>query len=386
METTKPWSISASLRGFYDDNINTEPTRTSKTASFGYELSPAGAVRYSPTEQTHMRLEYIYSMKYFENRPDNKIDQSHSVNGKLEHQFSELYKVKLDDSFVYSQEPEVIETVQSLPTLRRHSDNVLRNRAAIEFDAKVSDRATVVGTYENTYYNYQFQDYQTLLNRLEHLLGLEGRWELQQTLSGLLGYNYGIRDFTSSDIIPGTTIKGSDRSSSSHYFYGGATKALSTQLNGTVKVGAEYTEYDLGNNTWNPFADLSLTYTYLPGSYVQLGFIHARNATDVVQPSAGNPLDITQDAQSSTVYAQLTHRITHELTGSLLGQYQHSTFRGGAFNDTSDNLYLVGANLAYTFNEHWSTELGYNLDNLNSEIVNRGFIRNRVYIGVRASY
>jgi hypothetical protein len=386
MESTKPWSVSASLRGFYDDNVNTLPSGL-KTDSFGFEISPAGSLRFDPTLQTKMLLEYIYSMRYYEARADDKVDQSHQLSGRVEHAFSELYKVSLSDSFVYTQEPQVIETVQSLPILRREEADVLRNRAALELSAKLTERASVEASYQNTLYDYDFEEYAALLNRVEHLLGLEGQWQLQENFLALGGYSYGIRDFTSSRLLPGTSIRGEDRSSSSHYFYGGVTRALSTQLRGTVKVGAEYTSYDISDDsTWNPYADLSLNYTYLPGSYVQLGFVHARNATDVVVPNPADPTDITLDAESSTVYAQLTHRISPALTGSVIGQYQHSSFRGGAFNSSVDDLFLAGVNLNYQFTENWSSEVGYNYDRLNSDLPGRGFSRNRVYVGVRASF
>jgi hypothetical protein len=74
------------------------------------------------------------------------------------------------------------------------------------------------------------------------------------------------------------------------------------------------------------------------------------------------------------------------LFGSLVGTYQHSTFSGGAFDNETDNFYLVGLNFEYRFNPHLSAHAGYNYDRLNSDIAGRGFARNRVYIGVTAAY
>jgi hypothetical protein len=48
---------------------------------------------------------------------------------------------------------------------------------------------------------------------------------------------------------------------------------------------------------------------------------------------------------------------------------------------------MVGLNLAYRFNQYFSTEVGYNYDRLvTSSAINGTFDRNRVYIGVTASY
>ena len=41
-EATKPWSISASLRGFYDDNYTTSPSQDERD-SVGFEVSPSAS-------------------------------------------------------------------------------------------------------------------------------------------------------------------------------------------------------------------------------------------------------------------------------------------------------------------------------------------------------
>src|SRR5688572_26884659 len=108
METTKPWSISAALRGFYDDNYFSQ-TKGFEEDSFGFELRPRVAVNLLPSDQTYIGGAYTYSMKWYEAREDDSIDQSHEVDLKLDHRFSERLKVALTENFVYAQEPEVIE-------------------------------------------------------------------------------------------------------------------------------------------------------------------------------------------------------------------------------------------------------------------------------------
>src|SRR3954452_9035264 len=128
METTKPWSISASLRGFYDDNYFAQPKGLADE-SFGFEVRPRIAFNL-PLEQTYIGGSYTYSMKYYEARSDDPIDHTHEVDLKLDHRFSERMKIAFNDSFVYAREPEVVEGSSStLSTFRTDSD-VLRNRAS----------------------------------------------------------------------------------------------------------------------------------------------------------------------------------------------------------------------------------------------------------------
>jgi len=61
METTKPWSLAATLRGFYDDNYNNAPSDIRK-GSAGFEISPAARLNFT-MEQNYVGLSYIYSLK-----------------------------------------------------------------------------------------------------------------------------------------------------------------------------------------------------------------------------------------------------------------------------------------------------------------------------------
>ena len=40
-EGGKNWSVAATLRGFYDDNINTAPSGPDKQDTFGIEINPS---------------------------------------------------------------------------------------------------------------------------------------------------------------------------------------------------------------------------------------------------------------------------------------------------------------------------------------------------------
>ena len=72
----KPWNVSASLRGFYDDNYTTvgKGAAGGKLSSFGFEISPSVSyrLRLDPTEVT---ASYKYGMRYFEDfTPGQVID------------------------------------------------------------------------------------------------------------------------------------------------------------------------------------------------------------------------------------------------------------------------------------------------------------------------
>src|SRR5947208_11184858 len=62
-EGAKPWSVSATLRGFYDDNINTAHSSSAKQSTYGFEVSPALTLNWV-LEQTTMSLGYVRSEEH----------------------------------------------------------------------------------------------------------------------------------------------------------------------------------------------------------------------------------------------------------------------------------------------------------------------------------
>src|ERR1700761_2213105 len=75
----KAWSISGTLRGFYDDNYDISNT---KRGSWGTELSPTVSLNV-PLKQTDMGIRYTYGLYYYNDRDqigDNPFDQSHQVD------------------------------------------------------------------------------------------------------------------------------------------------------------------------------------------------------------------------------------------------------------------------------------------------------------------
>src|SRR6478672_10255304 len=79
-EQTKFWSVSAALRGFYDDNYTAIPKALGPLRSWGVEVSPSLSLNWAPAE-TLVGASYVYDLKWYENQ--NQTDQTHQFNGKF---------------------------------------------------------------------------------------------------------------------------------------------------------------------------------------------------------------------------------------------------------------------------------------------------------------
>jgi len=435
------WNVAATLRGFYDDNYNI--TGTTK-GSFGVELLPSVSF-HVPLQQTDMGIRYTYGLYYYEDRDSigvNPFDQSHQVDLWVDHAFNERWHAKLTDTFAAGQEPELLQPnpLGGQAITRRISGDNISNHGSAALSTDWTRLFSTVLTYDNSIYDYANSGAQVkpdngvaipstvsllstpgtagwqmwkdstkgtstlagVLDRVEESASLDLKWHLQPETTVVVGYQFSWVNYTGNEPIavvnyfykgnvedPRSFVyRSSDRDNVTHYGYVGVEQQFTPSLTGMVRGGASYTDSyadPLNSNTsFAPYADVSLSYTYTPGSYVQLGFTHDINATDQILPNAAG--QITQYAESSVVYLDVNHKLTSKLMATLIGRVQYSTFNGGLYNSSDETTYSAGLNLSYQINQHLSVDTGYNYDYLETTIPGLGYTRNRVYLGLTANY
>jgi hypothetical protein len=375
-DTSKFWNISATLRGFYDDNrLTANDESDAKIDSYGVQVSPAVGLNWS-AEGTTVQLGYVYSLKWYEADYGDDIDDTdstHTIRAGLDHSFTERYRMSLNDSFVIGQEPDALrgDGEAANHPFRAEGDNI-RNYAAVGFDADITELFGVTLGYNNAYFNYDREDLSTVLDRMEHTGTVMGRWQAMPETELSLGYKY--RQVNYDEI---------DRDRQSHIVFVGASHNFRPDLRGAAQVGVEFAEFDsVDESEASPYANANLMYTYLPQSYVQVGVSHQRSATDVL----GDPDNPVRDSETTLFYAHLRHQVVPRLFADLSGQIQNSSFAGGDFDSDGETFYILGLQLEYELNNYLSTHVGYNYDKLDSDLGAREYDRNRVYIGVTARY
>ena len=394
----KPWDASLTVRGFYDDNYFLASQSADRKSSYGVEVRPSVGIGLTG-QQTSFGARYTYSMRYYDDRKQNTADHSHEFNTWLWHSFSERFSLDAVDTFLISQEPTLLDPTGG--TVTRSNCNNMRNDGTIKLHAQLTRLVELVLGYRNVLIDYENKggnflspSYSGLLDRMEHNANIDLRWQFRPETVGIFGYQFGISDYNGSEPIgigffPTPAILYSDsRNSRSHYVYVGVEHSFLRNLVGSVRAGVQFVSYynsPTSDEALSPYVDLSLRYNYATGSSVELGFQHQRNATDGFSVGTDS---ITTDQESSTVYAAITHAFTPKLIGNLNGRYQWSTYNGGSalYDGQTDNVFLLGVSLEYRFNRHFSAEVGYNYDVVTSDIAGRDYDRNRVFLGMTASY
>jgi hypothetical protein len=373
----------------------------------------------------------LYDLRW--NAEHSQADQTHEFMGLVSHEFSERYKLSASDSFAIAQEPTVIDpSVISSPLY--HEGNNIRNTGHIDFTDSLTKELDLHLGYNNTLYHYQETEgevigwpfsptpatglpvqaepsYSADLDRIEQLATLDAHWKVTDETTGVLGYQYGHTAYTSHEYIiypsggfqgtpstgnyyepplpPGVGNAGyhsNVRNSDSHFVFVGGDQSFTPELSASLRVGGEYLDYyNFHTSRVSPYVDASLTDQYLPGDSAQIGVKHIHNSTDVVGSIGTTPV---LDEESTAIYASDTHKLTEHLSLNVMGQAQLSTFVGGGngYDDKSDQFFVLQANFSYRFNPWWMAEAGYNYSKLNSDLPNRAYTRDFMYLGVRATY
>ena len=407
MESTKLWSLSATLRGFYDDNYTTASGPNARSSS-GFEVSPQFELNV-PLQQTEIGLKYTYGLYYYQDREDlgeNPIDQTHQLDLYVDHAFTERVKATILDTFVVGQEPELLSQGESVSDPDRVEGNNIANYATFTLHNVWTRLLSTDLGYENGFHYYQQHDGTAsdpslagVLNRDENTVWLNLNWQVMPETVALVGVQYGQVNYLANEpIAPAIFVLpsgpfiperfSSDRDNRSYKGYVGVQQNILPNLVFAANVGIEYTDdYNdpLHKTSLNPYAVASLTYTYAPGDYAQIGINHMRNATDQVALDASNG-SIALDQESTLAFADINHHLTPKLLATALGQVQLSTYNGGNYNNDLDTLYSLELSLNYAFTPHFSANAGYNYDYLQSQVPGTDYNRNRVYVGVSATY
>lgn len=416
------WSVGATLRGFYDDNYNISAEHQ---GSFGLELLPTISF-HEPFQQTDVGLRYTYGLYYYQDRNDagvNPFDQTHQLDLWVDHAFNEAWHGTFNDTFAVGQEPELLNSnpvaAQAAP-YRVDGDNI-SNHGNFVLNTDWTRLFSTSLSYNNGYYEYDNSGTRVLpdgtgglvlfspgsgvglsnaslagiLDRVEESADIDFKWHLQPDTTLYLGYQFSWVNYTGNEPIAVINNLGTpfvyhsgDRDNWSQYGYVGVQHDFTSNLSANVRVGGSYTDTYADplfpSTAWAPYADVSAVYTYIPGSYVQLGFTHDISSTDQVAPNAAGK--ITQYAESSVIYLDVNHRITSKIVATLIGRIQYSTFDGGLAGSADETDYGVGLNLDYEINRHFSVDFGYNYDDVQTQLAGYGYTRNRVYLGLTASY
>jgi hypothetical protein len=186
-------------------------------------------------------------------------------------------------------------------------------------------------------------------------------------------------------------VTSSSRNSRENTLYLGVDNNFQPDLVLNANVGASYqNSYNANPSSDNyaPYVLANLTYTYAPSSTASIGVQYDFSAfgySGGLNPVTGS---YPTGSEAATVFAALTHALTAKLTANLVANFQNNLVNGGTYDGETQQYYSAGVYLNYQFTRNLGADVGYNYDRLVSHLTGQdlNYDRNRVYVGVTASY
>ena len=377
----KVWEVTASLRGFYDDNYTTSPEAIAEE-SWGIEVSPGINLTIGEGTDLEFNAGYAFGMRYYEDRESDNEDYGHELGISLNKAFSDTSRLQLTNGFVVAQEPEIL---NGGTPLRTEGDN-LRNTFSAQYRRVLSGSTGAEIGYGNSIFDYEEEYHSALLDRSYNEVSLDVFYGMAQT-EYYVGYQFSSTDFDGGELqVPGLDFKADARNNHAHYGYVGARHQLNKNFIADVRAGVQnvdYYDFDLmpgliPEDETSPYVDARMEWGYAEGSKLVAGASLARGATDLQ----------AADQEISAVYAQLLHKISAKVHGTLTGRFQDAEISGGGekLDGREESLLLLGASLTYAIADNIWAEVAYNYDELDSDVPHRSFERNYMSIGIGTSY
>tara|TARA_Y100000588_G_scaffold332848_1_gene371375 strand:+ start:354 stop:1583 length:1230 start_codon:yes stop_codon:yes gene_type:complete len=386
----KIWEVSATLKGFYDDNVTTAPNN--EVESGGIEFSPALSLNYGDGTDLDISAGYAYGLRWYDDRPTDDQDHGHELGLSLNKAFTDTSRLSLSESYVVAQEPALLD---GGTPLRLEGDNT-RNTFQAGYKRILSGKTGLELGYGNSLFDYDDRTFSSLLDRQVNSFSVDGFHYLDEQTELVVGYKFAATDFDGPKVSGSNTALAFDpdaRDNDSHFAYVGLSRTLNAQLAVEGLVGIQSADFDnadrmpdvvTDDDPSSPFADVRFTWSYAEDSSVVGGVMMLRTATDLR----------AADQETTAIYAQLRHRFTDlspDLYGTITGRYQSSELNGGGagVDGKDEELNLFGVGLSYNISESMWAELSYNFDELQSDVRvygDRSFDRNYVSIGIGARY
>ena len=230
-----------------------------------------------------------------------------------------------------------------------------------------SRRITTTTSYTIDTIRYQDEFVSQSEDRLSHLIAQQVSYALTPRTSLIGEYRYRMVDFANR----------SDVDYRSHYILAGIDHAWSQRLSTSLRAGAELFSSDRTEQT-APYGEFALDYAVDRTTSIRwfsaLGF-------------DGTEIQAFDSRYSFRTGINATHQVDRRLTVNGGLSYVYSDFDGGQISPSiTENSILVSAGLSYLLWSNVSMNAQYSYTVLDSDDNTRDFDRNRVSLGMSASF
>jgi len=356
--------LTISVRGGLSHDSNLFGASTGAVGSAIWELAPRIAYNASVTDQTFVAASYGLTLNQFENRPGEKLLDSHDIALRLAHAFSATSNIDINEVYLISRNPESLLAGIPLSPDQSFARNQLDGRYVTPLSPKVG--LTIKARSVN--FDYRTATLGRSLDRTENLYGVTGDYALVPELKLVAEYRH-------QDVY--YRKLGETKNKSSDYIMGGVDYSLARKLTVTGRLGVEARRRSAERDATAPFAEASLKYDYAERSFLAAGYGYSLDETSDTARFT--------DSRINRFFLNVQHSVTALIVASTSLGWEPAQLQGrrGVAN-VDENTSRVGFALTYLLRPNWGLSATYDHDRVNSDDAARDLRRERV--GVNSTY
>ncbi len=304
------------------------------------------------------------SLYYFDDASSaESTDYSGRISFNISHAASQ--RLKFTDSLYATYEVEPNFGVGASTARRNGQYFYGYNNFAVSY--AWSERFSSNTSYTVDTIRYQDGDIGKFEDRLSHLISQQFSWAHNKTTSWVGEYRFRTTMYdtaSTSDFI-------------SHYVLAGIDQAWSERTTGSLRAGAEFYSSERSDET-APYGELSITHRSSEKTSLQL---YSSVGFD------GAELGAFGSRYSYRTGVNATRKVSDRLTLNGGVSYVYSQFKGdGTATDVSEHELSATAGLGYRIWDNISLDASYSHSLINSDDDFRDYNRDRVSLGLQASF
>lgn len=350
----------------YDSNIFGGATDAISSTIF--EVAPRLAFNHSLSDQTFLSANYGLVLNQIENRPGDKLLDSHDLSLRAAHAFSKTTNIDFNNLLMLSRNPESLLNGLPLNTDQSFTRNQFDARYATALTPKVGLQVkarSVFSKYRNAVLGRS-------LDRIENLYGVAGDYAILPEMKG-------IAEFRHLDVF--YRKLGEEKNKRSNYLMAGVDYAAARKLTLSGRVGVEWRERMREEDATSPYAEFSGRYQYAEQSWIVGGYAYTFDeASDTARFT---------DQKGHRLFVNVQHALTALIVASVSADYAPAELQGRRrvqqpnLRETSTR---AGAALSYLPTKNWVISASYDFDRVQSDEASRGLERHRAALSATYAF
>jgi hypothetical protein len=354
-------TLSTSIVGGYDDNVNTSSTGGSSSLY----TSGSAALSYTfGTPRTQVSLTTGGGVMYYFDRTG--YNPNAYLGLSLTHKPSRRMTLSLSVFASYQTQPDLSTNLGSNQQL----GSFIHSTDTISLDYSWMPRFSTVTSYTLGLLEYD-SSAGSLQNRMEYTFGEQFRYLLWPTTTGIGEYRFGIIDYESAPL-----------DSTTHFLLAGLDHTFTPRLNATLRGGVELRSSESNGFQPGPYFESTLTYILRHNGSVIWTNHYSIEESDM--PGASS-------RPSLRTGLTLNYGFTRRLSASLALFYVHGGNQSGSGSSSSgssstEDTLDIAPSLHCLITRRLSADVGYHYTKVDSGSLFGSYSRNNYFAGLNFSF